>query len=135
MEEKAGDIEVKNEDDLQHLLGKMSEEGYLHEHIRKGDFSYSLTERGKHDAIAMFLKDRTARLYMIQIHNIFSTKEAGESVDWLKSVLVIAKLFKKEFGINLFKDIVDAVEAEELDGITFESEHNKQSFIAMYEQI
>lgn len=112
--------------DIERLLGSMSERGLLKEDASTGALRYSLTGRGEYKGVELLLKSREARLFLIQ------TVMKVTNRDFLDALFEAAKFMKKEFQINLFKDVVDAVKAGEVTGIGIKDE---EGFIKTYEEL
>lgn len=111
---------------VERVLGKMAEQGIIYEHAKSGELSYSLTGRGEHQAAGFIMRNRGARLLLLQYHMRYSNS------GFIEAVKDIAVWMKADFQINLFKDIVEAIKAGEVKGIKIV---NEKDFLALYDEL
>lgn len=119
---------IRNRDDLEFLLCRMVDAGLMKEKYdkEKNDLVYSLEKEGKEKVKELLKTDKIARIYLIELNMRYQGK------DFYESLLIVARTMKEEFGINLFQDIVDAVEEGIVEGITIE---DKELFVGTYNKI
>lgn len=120
-------IKVKNEGDLENLLGQMAEHGLIKEVFDKKDhdLKYSLLQKGTDQAEELLKTNRTARIFLIQVHMNFHD-------DFYEALFSVAKFMKERFSINLFQDIINAIDNGEVKGIEIE---DRNAFIDLYDKI
>lgn len=118
---------IISDKEIEFLLGGMVEKGQIREDFdsESNELVYSLLQKGRAEAEELLKTSRTARLYLLCMHmNLHGDPHSA--------LLEMAKRMKYSFNINLFQDIVEGIENNEIRGIEVE---DVDIFVDLYNKI
>ena len=127
--------------ELELILGRLSEEGFLKERYNKeeNDLVYSVTEQGEEEVKELLRNNYDYRIMIFKLSLVENGKGLNVKDDevakkvFAASVLETTRFFKRKLKYNFLEDLYKYLKEKEL-GVKIKEE-DKESFLKLYDEL